>query len=259
MAKMWEYFGKLAAVVAVLGTVVGIYVALRSDGADLIAECQYYDYELPPDLSKALSHTETSRDLSGRLVGAIPPALVPSDLVAGQGMIETMAKILEEARPGNLSEYSYEKFATFSVRNRGKRQATGVVLNLGTTGIAAVEKPGLEAKAVPANQPVELGDMRPGDAVKVAVWTRYSWFDKDEVSLTWRDGRGRVSFCVPMFGAMATLVEASEPILFVGGFLLVVVVLAVCATLLVLHLRGRLPPRSTHTHGVIAGQPQGDD
>ncbi len=141
----------------------------------------------------------------------------------------------------------YRGYWDIVISNNGNKSAEDVVLELPISGTAMYENGGRRIMDC-INHTVNIGVVRPGSSVQLAIWTDnsslFSQLFSREAKLLHKDGCEKVNISTPAYGLLGYIAEFSgEAPLFVKLVLLIVVIFLLLAVIIELyenpHLRNR--------------------
>jgi hypothetical protein len=197
-------FKRIAEIVGFVATCAGLYVWLTAPTAGLEADVYFADFELPPSIAQQfralapLTSASESRPLFFK--SGLRDRILPGGGDQIDQMLNKVATFASEKAPAILhgGDFAYKGYWRISVRNRGSKSASSVVLHLPVPAFGVVSKSHGDRPAVPPFESVRafpLGNVQGGDEdVVVQAWTAApaNAETAQKLTLTHDVGTGRV-------------------------------------------------------------------
>lgn len=219
----WITFGKVAAVVGLFGTLVGIWVALKPDAVNLKARATTATIAVPPDYLSAISTFQKlhSREFLKQIFNSNPPTTMKSEDTIS--LLYKIEDTIHKSTPNTFkySPPSYTGYCVLEIENDGSVPADDVALSTPFSALTQIRFPNSEEKLLNTNNSLQLGTVRPGEKVLVQFWlsTPISFYNQSSIVLSHKTGRGTISFSSTVFGFTAWLSNNSFFIFLLPAFL----------------------------------------
>lgn len=214
MERFWVAFGKFSALVTTLATIIGIYIALKPVGPQITANSSYQDYVLPPDLIEGLRRIKDAQSYAK--IKQLADNILEKEPRKALDVASSLSAALTSSWPEQFRyEHDfYRHFYNLTIANTGDKPAIEVVLDVPLRGVALLTREGLKQETIQVDGTLPIGNLRPGNSVRVALWSRGLFDITGKMRLTHSSGVGSVSYATTVYGFRGWVANNLESILF---------------------------------------------
>ena len=201
-SRFWDIFGKFSAVVATVGTVIGIWFAINQSSEDIELYVESDLYVLDPILKEAVK--DNFEVFSYSKLNETFKNEFPEKDFNRSNIVDLVEKIHKESW-GEINQFNFDDYKGFSyliVSNTGTKTAREIKIDLPISGIALQIASDDSRKIDHFKKVIAVDDIRAGNQSVVAVWseTEVSKYRYKDINVTHKNGVGSVSWPIKASG-----------------------------------------------------------
>lgn len=195
-SNTWEAIGKIATLVTIFASLLGIWIWYKTPSSSLVAEVEYGTYRTHPDSLEKLAKLESEK-ASSTSSSSRKPFSDPD--------IEAMAKAAEEASAAaaeaatsymaDSTKISGQGYVRALIKNTGDIPVKDVTYRTPDSAVNLVTHEDKTSELIRNKPTLNLGEIKPNQSVEVYTWlylpaSRYSL--EENISVSHAGGRGNV-------------------------------------------------------------------
>lgn len=205
----WAWFGKIAAVLAVIWLVIQIFNYFSTKDVKIVAEGEYSPFSLPDNIFDQMSRMEPQLDDIAQIEKLLPEKLENRSALASN----IYNSIFKERFSNLLKISSVNSIWSFNITNEGSKEAVDLKLIFPSVGYYRLYKSGGEHfEAVRFNDIIPIGNLRPSESVELSVWANnFPALDPEtrDIRITYPDGVAYISYPAKIKGWLANIFNIS--------------------------------------------------
>ncbi len=199
-----------------------IIKSLLDSGVSIKATGVFHEIQLPDDIFLEIADKYDNlskfeidpKELFCREDAGVGPDESCID-IAAQGARQAI-RFAQQLYPIDLNDrlLGFRTLITYTVRNRGTREASDLILDLPVSGLFKIERGDGVTAVEPFNSSIELGNLRPKNSMNVTIWTKnyFSKYQGRETRITYPSGVFRINYPEYAWGATAWCVQYMLPV-----------------------------------------------
>lgn len=198
--KFWSSFGKISLVVGVISGIIYLSSEIGTKEPKIITICSYNSFDIPPDIQSTLRSTwdYNTWDNLEVFIDSVKNKESHTNRI-----ISYLRDYVHSFYPKSIQSgrSPYSSFFNFTIFNEGDLVANDLVLDGPSPGLCRIVNRDNSQTVVAFNHTLSLGSIRPGDEIKVYLWTTSSiYHPDDDFRITYSDGIGKIRFPSTHYG-----------------------------------------------------------
>ena len=192
----WEAIGKIATLVTIFGSLIGIWIWYKTPSSSLVAEVEHGTYRTHPDSLERIANLESERASKNSSASRKP--FSDPDIEAMAKAAEDVAIAAEEAANSVLADstkISGQGYVRTLIRNTGDIPVKDVTYRTPDSSVNLVTHEDKTSELIRDKPTLNLGEIKPNQSVEVYTWlyrpaSRYSL--EENISVSHAEGRGSI-------------------------------------------------------------------